>query len=343
MIQLTAEKKISLYGSLAIALMVNLPRLSALRAGPIVSQFTSFDPAEFCFQFCYNFLFCYIVFAYNLRNQLHFRLRLAQNILLLLVGFALGAFIQRQLFHQQMYLSRKVYRFTYFGRFFICMLVELLVIRILFLLRETRAKELEAEQAKTKFVKAELELMKQQLNPHFFFNSLSTLSGIVREDPAKAQRFIGSLSRIFRNLLQNREPLVSLKEELRDLEAYTELLYMRFESNIRISIDIPAIWNDTRLPHLSLQPLIENAAKHNKASTAAPLHIDVFIEEGALCVRNNLQPVGFVQEQSGTGLLNLNERYKILMGKEITITRTTTHFMVCLPSGSQLSARNSQL
>ena len=341
MIQQAEEKKISLYGSLAVALMVNIPRLSAWRPGSMASQFAVFDAAEFSFQLLYNFLFCYIVFVYNLRSQLHFRLRLVQNILLLLLGVALGAFVQRQLFHQQMYLSRKVYRVAYFGRFFICMLVELLVIRILFLLRETRARELEAEQVKTKFVKAELELMKQQLNPHFFFNSLSTLSGIVREDPAKAQRFIGSLSRIFRNLLQTREPLVTLKQELRDLESYTELLYMRFENSINITIDIPDSWNDKMLPHLSLQPLIENAAKHNKAGNTSPLLINVCVQEESLCVLNNLQPVGFVQEQSGTGLLNLSERYKILMGKDIVITRTGTHFMVCLPLNSP--TKNSQL
>jgi sensor histidine kinase YesM len=330
MIQLTEEKKISLYGSMAIALMVNLPRLSTLRANAVItSQLTVFDPGQFAFQLGYNLLFCYLVFAWNLRNKRHFRLQPLQNLLLLLVGFMLGAYLQRRLFDVQM--IRKVYRFTYFGRFFICMVVELLVIRILFLLRETRAKELEAEQAKTKIVKAELELMRQQLNPHFFFNSLSTLSGIVRENPVKAQRFIGHLSRIFRNLLQHREPLVTLGEELRDLEAYTELLYMRFENNIVINITVPEIYYDKKLPHLSLQPLIENAAKHNKASAAGPLYINVFVQDGGLYVQNNLQPIGFVQEQSGTGLVNLSERYRILLGSEITIRRTDVHFIVILP------------
>jgi LytS/YehU family sensor histidine kinase len=314
---------------MAISLMVNLPRLSTLRNGAIASQFVVFNPYEFFFQWGYNCLFCYLVFAYNLRNRGRFRLRPGQNLLLLLAAFVIGAFLQRQLFHAPM--IRQIYRFAYFARLFVCMVVELLVIRILFLLRETRAKELETEQAKTKFVKAELELMKQQLNPHFFFNSLSTLSGIVRENPAKAQRFIGHLSRIFRNLLQTREPLVTLKEELRDLEAYTELLYMRFESSIVITITIPEEYYDKKLPHLSLQPLIENAAKHNKATIAAPLYINVFVQDGGLYVQNNLQPVGFVQEQSGTGLFNLNERYRILLGQEIIITRTDLHFMVILP------------
>lgn len=329
MMQLSEEKKVSLYGSAAVALMVNIPRLSTLRAGSLIGQFNVFDPIQFFFQFGYNSLFCYAVFVFNLRNKLNYRLQLPQNMLLLFSGFALGAFLQRQIFGTHMPLQ--IYRFAYFGRFFICMLIELLMIRIIFLFRETRAKELEAEQAKTKVAHAELELMKQQLNPHFFFNSLSTLSGIVREDPAKAQRFIGHLSKIFRNLLQTREPVVTVKEELKDLEAYIELLYMRFETSIRIAINIPESVTGKYLPHLSLQPLIENAAKHNKATESAPLIIEIFISDECICVRNNLQPLGFVQEQSGTGLLNLNERYKILAGQEIIISGTEHYFKVCLP------------
>lgn len=334
MLQLPDEKKIKLYGSIAVALLVNIPRLSALRNGGLMAQFAFFNPLEFVFQLTYNLLFCYLVFWYNMQNQEHFRLRPLQNILLLLLACTVGAYMQRTLFNahnEHSRLARQFYRGTYLARLFVCQVIELLVIRILYLLRETRARELEAEQAKTRFVKAELALMKQQLNPHFFFNSLSTLAGIVREDPAKAQRFIGHLSKIFRSLLQNSQSVVTVREELKDLEAYTALLKMRFENSISIAIDIPEHYLDRQLPHLSLQPLIENAAKHNKATAAMPLYIQVMAENDNIYVQNNLQPLGFEQEQSGTGLLNLSERYRLLQGVEITITRTELHFIVVLP------------
>lgn len=334
MLQLPDEKKITLYGSLAVALLVNIPRLSALRNGGIMAQFAFFDPLEFLFQLTYNFLFCYLVFLYNMKSQDQFRLRPLQNLLLLLLACSIGAYAQRALFNPQNEhprLARQFYRGTYLARLFVCQLIELLVIRILYLLRETRARELEAEQAKTRFVKAELALMKQQLNPHFFFNSLSTLAGIIREDPAKAQRFIGHLSKIFRSLLQNNQSMVTVREELKELEAYTALLKMRFENSISITIDVPGQYLNRQLPHLSLQPLIENAAKHNKATASMPLYIQVIGENDNIYVQNNLQPLGFEQEQSGTGLLNLSERYRLLQGMEITINRTDLHFIVVLP------------
>ncbi|BAV04245.1 Histidine kinase [Filimonas lacunae] len=327
--KLPSEKKITLYGALAIALMVNIPRLSALRTGAVMAQYAMVNPFELVFQIGFNFLFCYLVFLYNMQGQNAFKLRLGQNVLILLTGVIVGAYIQRHVFNP--HIIRQFYRVTYLARFFTCMVVELLVVRILYLVRETRARELEAEQAKTRFVKAELALLKQQLNPHFFFNSLSTLAGIVREDPAKAQRFIGHLSKIFRGLLQHNESVITVREELKELEAYTALLKMRFENSIDIDIEVPENYLHKTLPHLSIQPLIENAAKHNKATAAMPLHIHVKAYNGCIYVQNNLQPVGFVQEQSGTGLVNLSERFRLLMGTEISITRTDQHFIVSLP------------
>lgn len=294
-----------------------------------MARFAAIDPSELLFQVSYNFLFCYTVFLYNIKKEGQFSLRPGQNLLLLFIATFIGAFTQHHLFN--VHIPRPFFRAGYLGRFFVCMLIELLVVRILYLMRETRAKELEAEQAKTRFARAELALMKQQLNPHFFFNSLSTLAGIIREDPAKAQRFIGHLSKVFRGLLQTSQSVVPLREELAELDAYVALLKMRFEESIHITIEIQELLYEKKLPHLSIQPLIENAAKHNKATMASPLYIQVSSADDCIYVQNNLQPVTFLQEQSGTGLLNLSERFRLLMGNEIVITRTQTHFIVALP------------
>lgn len=334
------EKKIILFTSLLVALLMNLPKLLQVRVTGWTSRWANFDPAEFMYQFLFNFGYCWLVFELNLHwfpklrtpgKPGAFKVYPLMNILCLLLFAALGVFTQRQLFQDQSLLPLRFYRGTYFARLALSLVLVMLMVRIVYLLRFAQAKELETEQIKSRYLRSELELMKQQLNPHFFFNSLSTLSGIVREDPARAQEFISHLSRIFRNLLAEQQQLIPLKEELQQLHSFTTLLSMRFEEGIIIKVDIPEQYHTRLVPHLSLQLLIENAAKHNQASAARPLQVEIFIRDGEIWVRNNRQPVHFPQAYSGRGLLNLSERYRILMKQEISVASTEEHFTVRLP------------
>lgn len=344
------EKKIILFGSLLVALLMNLPKLLQVRADGWLNRWVAFDPLEFMYQLLFNFGYCWLVFELNLhwfpklrpqRKPNAFSVYPFMNILCLLFITALGIYTQRQLFYDNNYLPPRFFRGTYLARLGLSLVLAMLMIRIIYLLRQTQAKELETEQIKSRYLRSELELMKQHLNPHFFFNSLSTLSGIVRENPGQAQEFISHLSRIFRNLLAEQQQLIPLKDELQQLSSFTTLLKMRFEEGIIITVDIPETYHARLLPHLSLQLLMENAAKHNRASAAQPLQVEVFICDDEVCVQNNLQPVHFPQaERSGRGLLNLAERYRILMKKEISITSTTSHFIVKLPLQS-LTTDNS--
>ncbi len=337
--RLAVEKKIVLYSSLLVALLVNLPKLLQARSDGWVSQFSTFNVAELCFQFCFTYLYCWLVFEMNLHwfprrkggLATSFAIYPVWNILLLLVCGTVGIAVQGRLFSDAHHLPLRFFRLVYIARLSLCWLLEILVIRIIYLLREAWAKDLETEQIKSRYLYAELELMKQHLNPHFFFNSLSTLSGIIRENPGKAQQFIGHLSRIFRNLLQEQQQLIPLKEELQQLYSFTELLQMRFEEGIIISVDVPPLFHQQLLPHLSLQLLVENAAKHNRALASQPLQVRVYVQDNELCVQNNLQAIHVPQASVGMGLANLNERFRILLKKEITIIRTLEYFLVKLP------------
>ncbi|GEP96654.1 sensor histidine kinase [Chitinophaga cymbidii] len=332
------ENRIVLYSVAVIALLVNLPKLALIFEGSLARRFVSFDLWEFLYLVCITALFGLACFRMNLHwlpslrrdGTERFRPYIWQNLLLLLVCCITAIQLHKWLFHPPIAIN--FVRGAYFLRFSICVLLEVLIVRIIYQIRETRRHEAEKEQVMRRSAETELELMKQQLNPHFFFNALSTLSGLTREDPAKAQDYIAHLSRVFRNLLQASQPMVTVGEELRQLSSYTALLKMRFEEGICISVDVPPEFATRMVPHFCLQPLVENAAKHNLATPAQPLRIDIYTAGADLVVANNLQPVRGMTASSGLGLHNLHERFRILMGRAVTVSMTNDQFIVKLPT-----------
>jgi two-component system, LytTR family, sensor kinase len=220
----------------------------------------------------------------------------------------------------------------YFSRFFLSTVLTGIIIKIIYLLRESKQKAKENNQLKTAYLEAELELLKEQLNPHFLFNSLSSLSGIIKEDPEKAQHFISHLSKIFRYALARPlNHLVSVADELTMVRSYEQLLKMRFEDAFKLETHIGNDYLNYTIPHLTLQPLLENAAKHNLVSVIRPLKVKIHIEHDNLIVENNLQEITEPENSTGIGLANLNSRFRILMGREIEIHKTTDSFIVKLP------------
>lgn len=198
---------------------------------------------------------------------------------------------------------------------------------------------LEKEQLKRENIQSQLEGLKNQVNPHFLFNSLNTLSYIIPEDPDTAIKFVQKLSRVYRYILEIRDSkLISLKEELEFLQAYTFLLKERFGENLRIRIDIPeAFQNDAILP-LSLQILFENAIKHNIISNQRPLFVEIFIKDDAfLVVRNNLQKKNQTTRGTRLGLENIKNRYRFFSGQEVLVAESETDFTVTLPLIRQMA------
>ena len=183
---------------------------------------------------------------------------------------------------------------------------------------------------------AKFDALKNQLDPHFLFNSLNVLTSLIEEDPDQAQKFTTSLSKVYRYVLeQKNKDLVSVDEELQFAKTYVKLLKMRFEDSIILDIPEKASDPEAKIVPLSLQLLLENAVKHNIVNSGKPLHIRIFEDNGHLKVSNNLQEKQVVKKSSGVGLQNIQQRYELLSTREMTIDKTATDFTVALPMLTQ--------
>lgn len=191
---------------------------------------------------------------------------------------------------------------------------------------------LELERAKSVQLWTQYELLKQQVNPHFLFNSLNTLKYLVESGDPQAVRFLLKLSDFYRFTLESRKHnLVRLSEELETLDAYIYLLKARFEDGLQLSIDISNELKATLIPPFTLQLLIENCIKHNIVSLERPLSIRVYSKEGHIMVENNVQEKKTAEASTGLGLENINQRYTHLMQKQIEILVNNGLFTVKLP------------
>lgn len=197
---------------------------------------------------------------------------------------------------------------------------------------EWRNAAIEAEQLKSEKLASQNQFLKDQLNPHFLFNSLNVLSNLVYESADRSAEFIQQLSKIYRYVLDvQQEQLVSLKRELDFAEHYLSLQKIRFENSLEYFIDVRENQN-LFLPPLSLQLLLENAIKHNIASREKPLKIMIQQENESLIVRNVLQPkISLERSEKGIGLENITKRYALLSDKSPSIQKTASEFIVTLP------------
>jgi LytS/YehU family sensor histidine kinase len=190
----------------------------------------------------------------------------------------------------------------------------------------------ETENLKRENLAAQLNALRTQVNPHFLFNNLNTLSSIIPDDPKQAVDFVQQLSKVYRHILEVKdEKSISLKDELDLMNAYAFLLKTRFGDNLAVNINVSAEKMQKKIVPLSLQLLMENAIKHNIVSAEKPLHIDVFAENGSLVISNNLQMKNQVNESTGIGLDNIRNRYKLLSDKPVRVTESATNFTVSIP------------
>jgi two-component system, LytTR family, sensor kinase len=326
------DRRFALYSSLFITLALNLPKLLALRKDGVVAHFWHFDLTEMICEMLLNYGFCLAIFLFNQpRVEVYFKpwrwalqgLYLGVN-LLLLGGFTTVSIVLQRLFFLPGFLfgGGNGFRFT------LSLILAAIELRIYFLVARSRDREMENEHLRNAYLKAELEVLKGQLNPHFFFNALSSLSAVVRENPPLAQQYISHLSKFFRYSLERPDRnIVPLADELVALQSYVQLMKMRYEEGFHIHVDVSEADARLQVPHMSLQPLVENALKHNQPA----LTIHISARDGILEVRNNIRPTPFGSPGTGIGLANLNERFKILCQREIEVIRTPDTFVVKLP------------
>ncbi len=198
-------------------------------------------------------------------------------------------------------------------------------------LQAWRKSVLHAEQLKAEMLSYKYEALRNQINPHFLFNSFNVLSDLIYDDQKQAVNFVQQMSGLFRYVLDSRDKeLVPLKDEMGFIKSYVFLLETRFENKIKINNQIKIEDDDLIIP-MSLQLLIENAVKHNEASTNKPLTIDLSRSENRIFVKNNLQIKNIGDSSNGVGMKNLLQQYKFFTEEPIQIQKCDQFYLVSIP------------
>ena len=179
---------------------------------------------------------------------------------------------------------------------------------------------------------AKFESLKNQLDPHFLFNSLNVLTSLIGENPNLAEKFTTKLSKVYRYVLEQRnKDLVPIEEELKFAKTYMELLGMRFEDAVKFNIPDSLSNNALKIVPLSLQLLLENAVKHNVVSSSKPLTINIYEEANYLIIENNINPKEAIGKSTKVGLQNITDRYGLITQKGVKVENNNKTFKVSLP------------
>jgi len=292
-----------------------------------------------------NILFTYTLDKYSItisaktKYFLSYVLCILSFILIRLLLTFIGSAFYHQILTQKMsYISLfqmhsiEAVRFIMISLFALSSNTIILIIQDLMLLREKKAIiESENAQLKIKNIEATYNQLKQQIHPHFLFNSLNTLKTLIRKKPEDAEAYLKKLSDFLRvSISFNNEDLAKLSDELKFCLDYLELQKGRFGEALKYSIEIPEVARSGFVPVFSVQHLLENAIKHNALTIENPLLIEVKYDNNRIIVINNMQVKNITEETTGRGLTNLAERYKILSGDELFLKSDDNHFSVSL-------------
>lgn len=325
--------------ALLVAFLINLPRLlevyeivenlsdafeQATLRGVLIRMIFLFFYSWFLLQFNANWRFSYSKINGVIRNGI----TISINLVFFLSSVWFFGFEYQELTGKEMYSSDiGLLYFVYF-----IVLVILIVISRNLRYQLIREEDIaEKELLKQQSLKNELEALKNQINPHFLFNSLNSLNSLIR-DNKPATTFVNKLSFMYRYILQSgSQDLVTLKDELKFLESYIYLIKTRYRDRFQIEINVEANVMNEKLPALALQLLVENAVKHSEISETNPLLVKVYSKDGYMIVENVIKPRTTFVDSTGNGLLNLNKRYQLLKKKSIVISENNQIFKVKLP------------
>lgn len=221
-------------------------------------------------------------------------------------------------------------------------MVAILYGRIYDLLTEQQRILVENEHLRSENLQTRYDMLMGQISPHFFFNSLNSLSMLVREkNDEKALEYIDQLSYTFRYIIQNGQNQKStLEEEIEFAHAYAEIFKVRYADKLFFDFDIDPAYNKWILPPLTLQPLIGNAVKHNTITRKNPFHVSIRTEGSMLVVENRKTPKIENEPSTGIGLKNLSSRWQLITGEDIEIIDNETHFIVRMPLQRPMVSNN---
>ncbi|MDD7886934.1 sensor histidine kinase [Flavivirga sp. 57AJ16] len=331
------KNRLILLISISFSFLVNVPRIIFLFGGEgkEIIDLLEVSVEDTILRFLLLFIFCYVVLKFNLQWLQKFNVKyqflasIAINLIIISVWMLLFKLINDLVININLYTINP--QFNAFVYSFVLLML-LVIVRAIKLINQSKLDAIEKEQLKQQSLQSELAALKNQVNPHFLFNSLNSLSLLVREDQKEAGKFINKLSFLYRYILQSKDQdLVTIKEELRFLDSYIHLIKQRYRDNFNVNIHIDEKLLQKKIPTLALQLLMENAVKHNEISDNKPLLVDVFDENDRLVVKNKLQKRTGHIESTNTGLSNLNTRFKLNMNGGIEISKDDVHFTVKIP------------
>lgn len=292
------------------------------------------------YQFIFYLVLSYILLAImNMKGRdISIKQYLIRSAICLLISTAAYFVSPVPLIHTgeviMVYQSRQLIEFAVILKSCFMLTVVILYSRIYSLIYREQQISLENEILRNENLTTKYNMLVSQINPHFLFNSLSSLSMLVREkDDERALKYIDQLSYTFRYISQNgaNSTFVTLREEIKFAEAYSYLFRIRYADKITFDFDIAKEYLDYELPSISLQPLIGNTVKHNAISSKKPFQVHIYTEDGYLVVKNKKLPMLEPSTGTGVGLSNLNSRYQLLLNREIDIINNDQEFIVRLP------------
>lgn len=337
--KIPSKGKLILFSSLIVTLLFSLPRFTVFR---LLQDNPHVDYRMLFVRGAYSFVIAVLFFAVNLDTR---KVRLGArelgiNQLIPAVMVNAGLFLLLDFLLLRLHFAffapsirPGVFRFVFHLNTILEAALVIMLSHIYRLLFYGQQMRMANEVLKKMNAETRYEVLKNQVNPHFLFNSLNTVNALIRQDKEAAMSFVSNLSDVFRYVLtSSNADMVTLKEEMQFMEAYAAMLSERYGDKIKLELDVKAAHLDMRLPPMALQTLVENSVKHNIVSSSKPLHVRIFTDTAAiLTVVNNLQEKKMRERSTGLGLANLNQRCEHRAGRGITIRRTQDCFSVGIP------------
>lgn len=254
--------------------------------------------------------------------------RMFWNLLMSMGGFVVFELVTIA-YHYDTFISILIFQFIIIG------LLTSMIGYIYLLMIDQHEKEREIERLQIESLQSRCDALMNQINPHFFFNSLNGISSLIRkeEDDEKVLEYVSKLSDVFRYILQSdRKGLVTLDEELKFAEAFSHVMEVRFANKLTFEVDVPEGKRNLTLPVLSLIPLLENVTVHNIIDSEHQMNVRIYLNSSSeLVVSNPVYPKLTEPDTNGIGLKNLQSRFELLTGKEIKIKTDGSLFEVRLP------------
>jgi sensor histidine kinase YesM len=336
--------KTALILSIAISLLVNAIYPMAffyareIPRGAILQHVPKFESLRTIVNIISHFIFTFTLYVliFNI-----FKIRTSEKIRLLIIivaTFIVTYFLSISISEIQVDIFnfenrprfRKGHIIGELSRNYMIALIVIISAQLIYITQKQQKISLENEALHAEYMRSRYEALKNQVDPHFLFNSLNTLNSLIKIDTDKAQEYVQQLSYVFRYTLQNAE-IISLNEELKFTKAYCHLMKIRYGNNLDFEYNVDEKLYDYMIIPLSLQTLVENAIKHNVVSNKQPLKVKIEGDDESVKVSNPIQLKKKVESGERIGLVNLAERYKLMWKKEIIAVKTNEIFEVTVP------------